>query len=81
MFFLLVLNEFYFQYNFNAIYLKLLFSMMQEKMKSNVSFVANSKGKVKDVFVQNFNHRLFFISVMEIIENMLIVILLILKAK
>ena len=72
MVFLLVLNEFYSQYNFNAINLNLLFSMvqvLQEKMKSNVSFVANSKGKVKDAFVQKFNHRLFAISVMEIIEN------------
>jgi len=40
------------------------------KMKASLSFVITNKGKIKDVLVQNCNHKQFGMSLMQIMESM-----------
>ena len=42
----------------------------RRKMKASLSFVVTNKGKIKDVLVQNCNHKQFGMSLMQIMENM-----------
>lgn len=43
---------------------------IRKKMKANLSFIVTNKGKVKDVLVQNCNHRQLGLSLMKVMENM-----------
>ena len=47
-----------------------LINGIRRKMKASLSFVVTNKGKIKDVLVQNCNHRQFGMSLMQIMENM-----------
>jgi hypothetical protein len=47
-----------------------LINGIRRKMKASLSFVVTNKGKIKDVLVQNCNHRQFGMSLMELMENM-----------
>jgi len=47
-----------------------LLSGIRRKMRANLSFVVTNKGKIKDVLVQNCNHKQFGMSLMQIMENM-----------
>jgi hypothetical protein len=47
-----------------------LINGIRRTMKASLSFVVTNKGKIKDVLVQNCNHRQFGMSIMQIMENM-----------
>ena len=47
-----------------------LINGIRRTMKASLSFVVTNKGKIKDVLVQNCNHRQFGMSLMQIMENM-----------
>lgn len=41
-----------------------------KKMRANLSFIVTNKGKIKDIQIQNCNHRQLGLALMEIMENM-----------
>lgn len=47
-----------------------LINGIRKKMKASLSFVVTNKGKIKNVIVQNCNHKQFGMSLMKLMENM-----------